>query len=108
MKLLTLALYLTARREVEAALAKGVEDSGPVGPDALHPEQCPSVRIDGLSDRVLGEFDQDGFVAATDPRDQGLFPARTLGRPRTSHRLQIVLTDGTVRIRKAPIIWRGR
>ena len=88
----TAAQHVLARYEVETAIARG--EITPL------PEPClqgmlahllPSVRDGGTRDGYLGEIDQDGYVFTTDPRDQPLFPNRTLRIPKRHHHLALVV-----------------
>lgn len=102
MKVWTAALYLLARWEVSYALARDRITGGNHCEDDLLPSHLiPSCALGNYRDRVLAEIDQDGFLFAIERRDAHFFNTRQTMAPRKDHRVQIVLTGGAVRIRKA-------
>lgn len=98
MKAGTILLYALARFEVT------FRRPGTLGPDHtadyLDPRFIPSVAGGNWTDRVLAEFDQTGIPFATDPADRAIFPGRGRPCPRQSHRLEVVLANRSVRVRK--------
>jgi hypothetical protein len=53
-----------------------------------------------MADRVLADVDQDGFVFARDPVDIPFFVGRTARLPKHRSRIEVVLRDGDVLLRK--------
>ena len=72
------------------------------GPDRLPALSIPSVAADGPADRALAEIDQDGYLFAYDHRDKRRFDRSSEHVPRRTRRLQVVLRDGVVCVRKWP------
>ena len=101
MKLWTAALYLLARREVSKATRSSPNIDGNECEDILPSSLVPSVARNDRRDRVLAEIDQDGFLFAVEDCDIEFFNTRDTMAPRKHHRVQIVLTDGFVRLRKS-------
>lgn len=96
-----LVAYLTSRAEVIGALRQGALDyAGDPSPDALQSTAIPSVQVHGMHDRTLAEIDQDGFAFAVDPLDRTFFNRRSHKQPRWRYRIEIVLHDQRVCIRK--------
>jgi hypothetical protein len=93
-------LYVVARFEVSWALLKRRIEPGSQRDDLLPPLMVPSIAQGDSSDRDLAEIDQDGFAFALDERDTEFFNARTQLVPRRHHRLQIVLRENIVCVRK--------
>lgn len=103
MKFWTATVYLLARYEVRRARTGKNEPEKIDCADGLAPELVPSLRLDGLSpsaERVLAEIDQDGFVFAVDDRDRSFFHGRGWIVPRRHHRIQIIWSNGAIRLRK--------
>ena len=94
--------HVRARAEVLQALRGGTVDAGaPASPDALDPAMIPSLTTGARGDEpVLAEIDQDGFLFAVDQRDAAFFPSRQTKLPRVRYRLDVVLRDGRVCVRK--------
>ena len=104
MKLRTALLYLVARLEVSyALLTDNITNDAIPFDDSLPTWLIPTVRLGNLGDRVLAEIDQDGFIFAVDSRDEALFNTRSTMVPRRHHRINIVLTRGSVRLRKSAV-----
>jgi serine/threonine protein kinase len=97
----TAAHYVLARYEVETAILRGdltrLRESGS---GTMRADLLPSIREGGNCEGNLGEIDQDGYVFTADPRDQSFFPNRPLRNPKRHHRLDLVVRDGTVCVRK--------
>jgi hypothetical protein len=90
-----------ARAEVLAATDGGrrVPDA-PDCEDALDPASLPSVKRCGLGNRMLAELDEEGFPFAVNVEDRPIFNKREKNRPRPIHKLELVLHDGRVCVRK--------
>jgi len=99
----TAILYIVARFEVSRALLKRRTGQTTQCDDWLSPLRVPSAAQGDISDRDLTEIDQDGFAFALDKRDTALFNARTRMVPRRHHRLQIILRDGVICMRKRSV-----
>ncbi len=106
MIVLTGMLYAVARFEVFLH-SREPSKTLPQPPDALPPSCVPSVRLGDLRDRILAEVDQNGQCFAVDPRDQTLFNIAYEKEPRRFSEIDIILRDGTVRVRKRPLPTRG-
>src|SRR6266446_8546180 len=93
---------LRAKSEVDAAMRDGLGTvpAAPALDDALPPEIIPSVSAGWRQDRVLAEIDQDGFAFALDPMDEPFFNRRLRKTPRQQNKLDIVLVDGRICVRK--------
>jgi hypothetical protein len=98
MKLWTATLYLLARWEVSNARFPNAEGNG--CEDLLPPGLIPSV-TSSWRDRVLAEIDQDGFIFAVEEPDTQFFNTKKTMAPRRHHRVQIVLTEVGVCVRKS-------
>lgn len=85
---------------VQAVLQRRLDESPLPVPDALTPDDIPSVAELGPSDRVLAEIDQDGFAFAVHPADVAFFNRREEKLPRIRYHLHIVLHRGHVCVRK--------
>lgn len=90
-----------ARAEVLAATDGGrrVPDA-PDLDDALDARALPSVSRYGIGNRMLAEIDEEGFAFAVNPEDRPVFNKRDKSRPRPIHKLEIVLHEGRVCVRK--------
>jgi hypothetical protein len=102
MKLYTGILYLVARMRV----LRGVmidKESEVFLEDVLPISLIPSVVRGNREDRILAEIDQDGFAFAVDPIDAEVFNGRPAMSARKHHRVQIVLRDSKVSLRKASV-----
>ena len=71
--------------------------------DVLPISLIPSVVRGNREDRILAEIDQDGFAFAVDPLDAEIFNSRAVMSARKHHRVQIVLRDAKVFLRKASV-----
>ncbi|MCC6556207.1 MAG: hypothetical protein IT372_24870 [Polyangiaceae bacterium] len=111
-------LLLVRLETLRAVLGKGLDQGNAPVPDAIVPEQIPSVAELGLADRVLAEIDQDGFAFAAHPADVPFFNRRAERFPRLRYELHVVLHRGRVCVRKrftgqprdAPLgakVWHG-
>ena len=49
---------------------------------------------------MLAEIDEEGFAFAVNPEDRPIFNKREKGRPRPMHKLEVVLHDGRICVRK--------
>ena len=97
----TAAQHALARFEVTRAIAKeGVTCSQESGTDVMPAHILPSVRDGSTVDDIIGEIDQDGYVFTIDPRDQVFFPTRVNRNPKRHHRLDLVVRNGDVCVRK--------
>ena len=105
MKFRLIALYLTARIEVSYALFTGKLREGPLpGPDQLPTELVPSVVNGNRSDRILADIDQNGYIFAAAECDQTLFNRSSERVPRRHRKVQVVLRDGLILLRKSPTV----
>jgi len=68
--------------------------------DALDPRSLPSAARYGLGNRMLAEIDEEGFAFAVNAEDRPVFNKRDKNRPRPIHKLEVVLHDGRVCVRK--------
>ncbi len=102
MKTSTILLYALARLEV--TFGRRGPRAPPTTADRLDPRLVPSVAAGDWSDRVLGEIDQDGAAFAADPRDRVVFGGTGAPAPRKCHRLEIILANGSVWVRKSLIL----
>jgi hypothetical protein len=96
-------LYIVARFEVSRSLLKRRTGQTTQCDDWLSPLCVPSAAQGDKSDRDLAEIDQDGFAFALDKRDTAFFNTRTRIVTRRHHRLQIVLRDGVICMRKRSV-----
>jgi hypothetical protein len=99
----TALLYLLARLEVHWAILTRKFDGEDPRVDYLPARLVPSVFQGDSADRNLAEIDQDGFVFAIDPRDKVVFRSRNHMVPRRDHRLQLVLRNGNILVRKTQL-----
>ena len=107
MKLWSATAYLLARFEVSYALLTHRINCDNHCEDLLPLRLIPSMELQGSSDRILAEIDQDGFIFAVAGSDAQFFNTRETMVPRRHHRVQIVLTSGLVRLRKSIICRRS-
>lgn len=93
--------YLIARSEVLEGLRRHgkVLSDVPVR-DAALPSDIPSCRGRESQDRFLAEIDQDGFAFALAPSDIAYFNRRTHKLPRYRYRIDVVVRNGRVCVRK--------
>ncbi|HEY7116917.1 MAG TPA: class I SAM-dependent methyltransferase [Tepidisphaeraceae bacterium] len=100
----SLVEHWRARAEVARALAEGRLGKADTATIAvtIDPRDIPSLVLDSAdtADRVLAEIDQDGFAFAIDPADRAYFNTRDQRLPRVRYRLDVVLRDGRVCVRK--------
>ncbi|WP_245677961.1 hypothetical protein [Chondromyces crocatus] len=95
------AKLVIVQAETLMALARRrLNDDPPPVPDAVTPQEIPSVAELGPGDRDLAEIDQDGFTFALHPADEPFFNRRTEKFPRLRYRLHVVLYRGRVCVRK--------
>lgn len=104
----TALLYLLAQLEVHWAILTRKFDGEDPRIDYLPASLVPSVSQGDSADRDLAEIDQDGFVFAIDPRDEAVFHSRSRMVPRRDNRLQLVLRNGNILVRKTPLPPRGK
>jgi len=99
MRIWTGAVYLLARLEVYRALRKGRFAGTSDFPDGVPIHLLPSA-ADDLSERIVAEVDQGGFVCPVDLRDRTVFNWREQPVPRKHHRIWLVLSEGRICLRK--------
>jgi len=93
-------LLLVQAETLRAVLGRSLDRGAAPVPDALTPHEVPSVAELGPGDRVLAEIDQDGFAFAEHPADVPFFNRRARKFPRLRYRLDVVLHQGHVCVRK--------
>ena len=103
MKLSTAMVYLIARLQVTYAFCARRITSDNQCEDTLAISEIPTVALGDCRNRVLAEIDQDGFAFAVDSRDSAFFNTRTFVNTRRHHRIQIVLRNGAIYLRKSII-----
>jgi tRNA A-37 threonylcarbamoyl transferase component Bud32 len=103
MKLWSMMVYVSARLQVKYTSLTRRIASDKRCEDTLAPALVPSVVLGDCRNRVLAEIDQEGFAFAVDQRDTVFFNTKTSMNPRRHHRIQIVLTEGAVCLRKSII-----
>ena len=98
---LGLLCYATARLEVSRAIRKGaIQVAEAMIHDSVDRLSVPSYAGGNLRDRVLAEIDMDVYAFAVNPVDSSFFNRRDHRLLRTRNRLDVVLRNGRVCLRK--------
>jgi tRNA A-37 threonylcarbamoyl transferase component Bud32 len=96
MKLETACSYLAAWVTIVGARS----EKAPTSPDALPLAAIPSTKNKGYRERVLADIDQDGLLFARETEDRALFNTRESFLDRSRAPIQVVISKGTVCVRK--------
>ena len=102
----TLASYVLSWLEVRyAVMINSVSANNNACPrDQMPADRLPSVALGNACDRILADIDQDGFLFASDPRDEEVFNRRSKKVPRLQNTVQVVLSGGTVCVQKRRLV----